>query len=167
MTPVGTDGAMRALRESAGLSRSEHIAVVRVEGPDAFEVVEYASTRRLYLREGQLRHTLLLDPDTGVFADVYIGSGDDGLFETGGHIGKSYAKVADTEAGVLKPLHGMQSWPVRVAYFPLLTKAETPEYEIAFRLFANGISGDLLLDYGDYAMKGILSRLDLLPGPGC
>lgn len=98
---------------------------------------------------------------------VFDGSGNDGLFETGGHIGKPYAKVAENEAGVLKPLRGMQSWPVRVAYFPLLTKAETPEYEIAFRLFANGISGDLLLDYGDYAMKGILSRLDLLPGPGC
>jgi aminomethyltransferase len=80
MTPVGVDGAMRALRESAGLSHAEHIAVVRVDGPDAFEVVEYASTRRLYLREGQLRHTLLLDPDAGVFADVYIGSGDDGLY---------------------------------------------------------------------------------------
>jgi hypothetical protein len=98
---------------------------------------------------------------------VFDGSGDDGLFETGGHIGKSYATVGANDAGVLKPLRGMQSWPVRIAYFPLLTKAETPEYEIAFRLFANGISGDLLLDYGDYAMKGVLSRLDLLPGPGC
>ncbi len=80
MTGVTFERAMRGLRESAGLSHGEHIAVVRVGGPDAFEVSEYASTRRLYLREGQLRHTLLLDPDAGVFADVYIGSGDDGLY---------------------------------------------------------------------------------------
>ncbi|HUN51602.1 MAG TPA: cell envelope integrity EipB family protein [Candidatus Sulfotelmatobacter sp.] len=98
---------------------------------------------------------------------VFDGSGNDGLFATGGHIGKPYPKVAANQSGVLKPLRGMASWPVRIAYFPLLSKAETPEYEIAFRLFANGISGDLLLDYGDYAMKGVLSRLDLLPGQGC
>jgi hypothetical protein len=98
---------------------------------------------------------------------VFDGSGDDGLFETGGHIGKPYPNVSADEAGVLKPLRGMQSWPVRIAYFPLLKHAETPEYEIAFRLFANGVSGDLLLDYGDYAMKGTLSKLDLLPAPGC
>ena len=71
---------MRALRESSGLSRSDHIAALRIDGPGAFDVLEYASTRRLYLREGQLRHTLLLQPDASVFADVYIGSGDDGLY---------------------------------------------------------------------------------------
>ncbi|HYM31530.1 MAG TPA: cell envelope integrity EipB family protein [Candidatus Cybelea sp.] len=97
---------------------------------------------------------------------VFDGSGDDGLYETGGYIGKPFEPVNASE-GVLKPLAGVRSWPVHIAYFPLLTKAETPEYQISFRLFANGVSGDLVLDYGDYAMKGTLTRLDLLPEHGC
>jgi glycine cleavage system aminomethyltransferase T len=71
---------MRGLRSSAGLSHADHTAILRVEGADAFDLLEYASTRRLYLREGQVRHTLLLGDDGGVFADVFIGSGDDGLY---------------------------------------------------------------------------------------
>lgn len=71
---------MRGLRSSSGLSHADHIAVLHVEGADAFDLLEYASTRRLYLREGQVRHTLLLRDDGGLFADVYIGSGDDGLY---------------------------------------------------------------------------------------
>ena len=68
------------LRSSAGSSRADHVAVVRVDGPGAFDLLEHASTRRLYLREGQMRHTLLLHEDAGIFADVYIGSADDGLY---------------------------------------------------------------------------------------
>jgi aminomethyltransferase len=71
---------LRGLRSSAGASRADHVAVVRVDGPDAFDLLEHASTRRLYLREGQMRHTLLLHEDAGIFADVYIGSADDGLY---------------------------------------------------------------------------------------
>jgi aminomethyltransferase len=51
-----------------------------VDGPGAFDLLEHASTRRLYLREGQMRHTLLLHEDAGILADVYIGSADDGLY---------------------------------------------------------------------------------------
>lgn len=74
------EAELRGLRSSAGVSRAEHIAVVRVDGPDAFDLLEHASTRRLYLREGQMRHTLLLREDAGIFADVYMGSADDGLY---------------------------------------------------------------------------------------
>jgi glycine cleavage system aminomethyltransferase T len=74
------DAQVRGLRSSAGASRAGHVAVIRVDGADAFDLLEHASTRRLYLREGQVRHTLLLREDAGVFADVYIGSADDGLY---------------------------------------------------------------------------------------
>lgn len=97
---------------------------------------------------------------------VFDGSGIEGLFETGTHVGKPMPPKT-ASPGTEDPLQGERSWPVRVAYFPLLEHAETPRYEIGFRLFANGISGDLVLDYGDFAMKGVLSRLELLPNPGC
>ncbi|MGG2362624.1 EipB family protein, partial [Salmonella enterica] len=34
-------------------------------------------------------------------------------------------------------------------------------------LYENGISDDLVLDYGDYAMKGTMIRLEVLPAPRC
>jgi aminomethyltransferase len=69
---------MRALRRSAGISRPTHVAIVRVQGPDAFDLLQHASTRPLHLREGQLRHTLFLRDDAGIFADVLVASTDDG-----------------------------------------------------------------------------------------
>jgi aminomethyltransferase len=71
---------VRALRSSAGVSRLDHVARVHVDGPGAFDLVELASTRRLHLREGQLRHTLLLHADAGLFADLYVALGDDGFY---------------------------------------------------------------------------------------
>jgi glycine cleavage system aminomethyltransferase T len=77
---VSLEEQIRGLRSAAAFSRADQVAIVHVEGADAFDLLELASTRRLYLREGQVRHTLLLRDDGGVFADVYIGSGDDGFY---------------------------------------------------------------------------------------
>jgi sarcosine oxidase subunit alpha len=71
---------VRVLRSSAGLSRQGDLALVHVDGPGAFDRLERACARRLHLREGQVRHTLLLRDDAAVFADVYVGSADDGFY---------------------------------------------------------------------------------------
>jgi glycine cleavage system aminomethyltransferase T len=71
---------VRALRASAGLSRAAHVAIVQFEGPDAFDLLQFASTQAPYLREGQVRHTLLLRDDGGILADAYIASADDGFY---------------------------------------------------------------------------------------
>jgi aminomethyltransferase len=71
---------VRALRSSAAVSRLDHVARVHVDGPGAFDLLERASTRRLHLREGQLRHTLLLREDAGLFADLYVALADDGFY---------------------------------------------------------------------------------------
>ena len=63
---------VRALRSSVALSRASHIAVVAVEGPDALELLQAASTQSPYVREGRVRHALLLREDASVFADVFI-----------------------------------------------------------------------------------------------
>jgi len=97
---------------------------------------------------------------------VFDGAGEGGVYKTGAHIGKPIAPET-AKASPLAQLKGLASWPVRIAYFPRIDHAETPDYEIGLRLFENGISGDLVLDYGDFAMKGALVKLDLLPDPGC
>ncbi|MAG98516.1 MAG: hypothetical protein CMM08_17735, partial [Rhodospirillaceae bacterium] len=40
-------------------------------------------------------------------------------------------------------------------------------YEVDFRMFANGVADHLVLDYGDFAVAGRLSRLEPLTEPGC
>ena len=66
-----------AIRNSAGLSRSTHVAIVRVSGPDALDFLQTASTQSPYMREGRVRHTLLLRDDATVFADAFIVNVDD------------------------------------------------------------------------------------------
>ena len=68
------------VRASVAQSRRDHVAVVRVEGPDAFALLDAVSPGPLFLRESQMRHTLLLDDDARPAADVYICSDEDGFF---------------------------------------------------------------------------------------
>ena len=59
-------------------------------------------------------------------------------------------------------------WPASVAYFDAGAKGdETPSYRMAFRLYANGVSGDLTMDYGDFALHGNLVKLEKLRRPDC
>lgn len=103
---------------------------------------------------------------TFLAAKVFDGSGDDGVFEVSAAIGRAQS-VSDSARPLLSPLKGVQSWNVRLAYFPTKEKTEKPQYEIAFRLFANGVSDDLLMDYGDYALKGQLTAFELFPAAEC
>lgn len=66
-------------------------------------------------------------------------------------------------------LKGLQSWPVSIAYFdPVATaKDVVPSYELAFRLFENGVSSKLVIDYGEFAVRGELSDLVYLPANDC
>lgn len=97
---------------------------------------------------------------------VFDGSADDGYYDVGGFVGREVL-TSDKDGAVLAPLKSVRSWRVRLAYFPSVNPADRPQYEIGFRLFENGISDDLVLDYGDYALKGVLQSLELLPDSGC
>lgn len=58
-------------------------------------------------------------------------------------------------------------WPVAVSYFINGKNDETPVYKLSFDLYENGVSRALRLDYGDFALKGEMSRLDMLPDKPC
>ena len=60
-------------------------------------------------------------------------------------------------------LAGMVSWPVRIAFCASRPDATLPEYEVAFRLYANGITTDFEIDYGNFALSGTLERLEAVP----
>lgn len=77
-------------------------------------------------------------------------------------------KIApDPEAGKMSPLLQRPGWRMRLAFFPADAKVEKPDYELGMLLLDNGISRDMLIDYGDYAIKATLSTIEALPKPNC
>lgn len=104
--------------------------------------------------------------ETFLRADVYDGSTAEDYAEIGGFIGRTQAPEKGEEP-VLAPLKGQRSWRVRLGYFPTSKTSDTPEYEIAFRLFENGVSDDIIFDYGDYAIGAKLQKLEILPQDRC
>jgi len=77
-------------------------------------------------------------------------------------------KVApDAEAAKKSPLLDRPGWRVRLAFFPADPKAEKPDYELGMLLLDNGVSRDLVIDYGDYAIRAKLDDIEALPKPGC
>jgi hypothetical protein len=54
-----------------------------------------------------------------------------------------------------------------LGYFLSDSGDPAPDYQTSFDLYANGVSGDLIMDYGDFAMRGELAALEILPPPKC
>ncbi len=62
----------------------------------------------------------------------------------------------------------MIRWPVSVAYFDDSVAGDrVPEYAISFDLWENGVSTDLTMDYGDFALSGTLVDYEALPETEC
>ena len=76
---------------------------------------------------------------------------------------KTDSDKADPEAPALAKLASDKYWPVDIAYFDDTDKSgeEVPEYRISFKLHENGITRDLVMDYGDFSMTGKLVNLSL------
>lgn len=77
-------------------------------------------------------------------------------------IGSGSVIPADAETKILGSLAKDKSWPVTVAYFDDEESDQgLPVYRINFKLFKNGVTRDLNMDYGDFAMKGTLVNLEM------
>jgi len=77
-------------------------------------------------------------------------------------------KVApDADSAKKSPLLDRPGWRVRLAFFPADPKAEKPDYELGMLLLDNGVSRDMVIDYGDYAIHATLDDIEPLPKPGC
>ena len=63
---------------------------------------------------------------------------------------------------------GTKYWPVTIAYFSEGASGDaTPVYSMSFKLYENGITRDLTMDYGDFVLSGNLAKLELLDKPAC
>ena len=100
-------------------------------------------------------------------ARVYDGS-DTGakIFATMSVIGKEATKP-DEDTETASALSGVRRWPVVIAYFNEATTDTPPEYTLSFDLYENGVSGSLKLDYGAFALRARLRKLEILPTTAC
>ncbi|GES45516.1 ATP-binding protein [Rhizobium dioscoreae] len=59
-------------------------------------------------------------------------------------------------------------WPVTVAYFNEKSTGDAmPVYRMSFKLYENGITRDLTMDYGDFVLTGKLTKLEVLGTKAC
>jgi hypothetical protein len=73
----------------------------------------------------------------------------------------------DPKDPLKNPLLQHPGWRVRLAFFPSDQNAEKPDYELGMLLLDNGVSRDMVIDYGDYTIKAKLDSIEALPKPNC
>jgi hypothetical protein len=88
------------------------------------------------------------------------------IYSTLAVIGREASKPSD-DAETAGELKGVKRWPVVVSYFDEASKDSSPEYTLSFDLYENGVSGTLKLDYGTFALKARLKKLEILPTFAC
>jgi hypothetical protein len=98
-------------------------------------------------------------------ADLYDGS-EQGqkVYDTNSLIGgaakpamlKSLAPVKNAEK-----LANMSAWPVSISYYELGAEKQdaVPVYELGFLYYENGVSRRLVIDYGEFAIRGELTEI--------
>lgn len=96
------------------------------------------------------------DGDIGYLTTVVVGA-------------REKPATIDAEAKVMgKTMASMAYWPVSIAYYDDKKPGDQlPLYTQTFKLYENGITRDLTLDYGDFILKAHLQKLDVLGDGAC
>lgn len=106
-------------------------------------------------------------------SNVYDGSEKgDKYYATTAIIGKKIDQGAVKSSAAFSGsdrLAQYDSWPIAISYFdPAKDKQDaTPAYELGFRYYANGVTSNLRIDYGEFAIAGELKELTFLDAPAC
>ena len=96
---------------------------------------------------------------------VFDGAADENAVQVSAVIGaKVPPEPAPNKFGALVARPG---WRIRLAFFPVDPNAEEPDYELGMRLLDNGVSRDMVIDYGDYSIHAQLDDIEPLSKPRC
>lgn len=72
-------------------------------------------------------------------------------------------KNNDIDTALLEP----QSWDLQLAFFSADKDAEAADYEMSLRAYENGVVSDVVIDYGQFAIRQDLIGLKLLEQQDC
>lgn len=94
------------------------------------------------------------------------------LYATTAFIGKRQPPGAGAETlksvANTEKLTKLPAWPVTISYFDEKAKGQaTPAYELSFLLYENGVSRKITIDYGDFAIRGALNKLEFFKPSEC
>lgn len=94
------------------------------------------------------------------------------VYLTNAVIGKTAPPGASTNLASLKGadrLAALESWPLSISYFETGKDHQDtpPAYELTYRFYENGVTTDLHIDYGEFAIDGTLKELTFLPESPC
>jgi hypothetical protein len=147
----------------------------QLDGPGKGGVARFSKPRpeTMRLAPGVLfpsAHTILLIDRaragaTFVSRQVFDGSAAENAVQVSAFIAAK--PTADRTSAKLGPLLERPGWRVRLAFFPADAKADVPDYELGMMLLDNGVSRDMLIDYGDYTIRAKLDDIEALAKPGC
>jgi len=103
---------------------------------------------------------------------LFDGSGTDGAYDVGVSLGRevpanSNVSPSETNKDVDASLLSSLSWRLQMAYFLQGATDPTPDYESAMRLYQNGVAEEVLQSFGNFSMRGTLTKLRALPKPNC
>lgn len=98
-------------------------------------------------------------------APLFDGTRADGLTEVSAAI--SAPAGGDRPAPQEGPaiLEGRAFWPVQLAFFDPDQADPEPDHEVGFRLYRGGIVDGLLINYGDFVLRGRAAAIEALPLP--
>lgn len=99
---------------------------------------------------------------------VYDGSDDSNeAYDTFALIGAQKKDNAVLEADIVKAgWEKLARWPVSISFFES-GEADKPAYVVSYELFDNGFGRALKIDYGTFAFKGTLTKLELIASKPC
>jgi len=147
----------------------------RLDGPGKGGVAEFTKpeSQSLRLEPGVMfpsAHTILLIDkahagENFLSRQVFDGATDENAVQVSAAIGVKV--TADPAAVNLSPLLQRPGWRVRLAFFPVDASAEKPDYELGMRLLDNGVSQDMVIDYGEYSIRAKLEDIEPLGKPTC
>jgi hypothetical protein len=147
----------------------------RLEGPGRGGVAEFSKPQpqTLKLEPGVMfpsTHTILLidaahEGENFISRLVFDGATDENAVQVSAAIGVKL--TADPAAAMRSPLLQRPGWRVRLAFFPVDANAEKPDYELGMRLLDNGVSQDMVIDYGEYSIRAKLDDIEPLTRPNC
>lgn len=109
---------------------------------------------------------------------VFDGTSDADYYQVVTSIGAgTTSKAAERNRSAVKPGKVIKSledisrnttwWPVQMSYFSQGKNEGLPEFEIAFHLYDNGVSNELTIDYGAFALFASLQQIDAYKPPDC
>jgi hypothetical protein len=161
----------QSLSEETSLSARKEVGKegkVRITKPSEKELSLPPGT--LFSAEAQVR---ILDQaakgETRLSETVFEGSDEDGIYRTISLVGprRDGTKPGTKENGI-EAMRKMPSWPVTASYYAVADdKSELPVYQTSYVMFENGVTTELLFDYGDYQLRGKMTSLELLPQEPC